>query len=86
MTALSIVLDNEGQVRDLRVAVGACSPFAQRLSMFEEEAIGKHWRDIELRKEHLLQLTPIDDVRASAAYRRVAVQEQIQRALSAVAG
>ena len=86
MTALSIVLDNEGQVRDLRVAVGACSPFAQRLSTFEEEAIGKHWRNIELRKEHLLQLTPIDDVRASAAYRRVAVQEQIQRALSAVAG
>ena len=86
MTALSIVLDNEGQVCDLKVAVGACSPVAQRLNALEEEAIGQHWRDIELRKEHLVQLTPIDDVRASAAYRRAAVQEQIQRALSAVAG
>lgn len=86
MTAVSIVLDNEGQVCDLKVAVGACSPVAQRLNALEEEAIGQHWRDIELRKEHLVQLTPIDDVRASAAYRRAAVQEQIQRALSAVAG
>lgn len=86
MTALSIVLDSQGQVCDLRVAVGACSPVAQRLSAFEEDAIGRHWSDIELRKEHLVHLTPIDDVRASAAYRWAALKEQIQRALSAVAG
>ena len=86
MTAVNIVLDNEGQVCDLRVAVGACSPVAQRLSGLEEEAIGQHWRDIKVREDHLAQLSPIDDVRASAVYRRAAVQEQIQRSVLEVAG
>ncbi len=86
MTALNIVLDKEGCVRTLRVAVGACSPVAQRLGALEEEAINQHWRDIKIREEHLAQLTPIDDVRASAGYRLAAIQEQIQRALSEVAG
>ncbi|NCW15671.1 MAG: xanthine dehydrogenase family protein subunit M, partial [Rhodobacteraceae bacterium] len=81
MTALNVVLDKEGQVRDLRVAVGACSPVAQRLSLLEAEAIGQNLREIKVRDDHISPLKPIDDVRASAEYRLEAAKEQIQRAL-----
>ena len=81
MTALNVVLDKEGRIRDLRVAVGACSPVAQRLSLLEEEAIGQNLREIKVRDDHLSPLKPIDDVRASAEYRLEAAKEQIQRAL-----
>jgi CO/xanthine dehydrogenase FAD-binding subunit len=81
MTALNVVLDKEGRVRELRVAVGACSPVAQRLSLLEAEAIGQNLREIKVRDDHISPLKPIDDVRASAEYRLEAAKEQIQRAL-----
>ena len=80
MTALNVVLDKSGRVKDMRVAVGACSTVAQRLSSLENEARGKLLSEIHLTPDHLAVLSPIDDVRASAIYRRDAVLEQIRQA------
>ena len=80
MTALNVVLDKSGRVKDMRVAVGACSTVAQRLSSLENEARGKLLSKIHLTPDHLAVLSPIDDVRASAIYRRDAVLEQIRQA------
>jgi len=61
-----------GRVSAARIAVGACSPVAQRLPPAEAVLIGKPC-DAKLgellRAEHLAGLAPIDDVRASGAYR-----------------
>lgn len=80
MTALNVVLDKNGRVKDMRVAVGACSTVAQRLSLLENDARGKLLSEIDLSLDHLAVLSPIDDVRASAMYRRDVVLEQIRQA------
>lgn len=80
MTALNVVLDKNGRVKDMRVAVGACSTVAQRLSLLENDARGKLLSEIDLSPDHLAVLSPIDDVRASAMYRRDVVLEQIRQA------
>ena len=80
MTALNVVLDKNGRVKDMRVAVGACSTVAQRLSLLENDARGKLLSEIDLSLNHLAVLSPIDDVRASAMYRRDVVLEQIRQA------
>lgn len=76
----------DGVVRAARIALGACSAVAQRLPLAEAALIG-HKADAALsaglRAEHLAALTPIDDVRASAGYRRAAALVVIRRALDA---
>lgn len=74
-----------GHVRAARIAVGSCSPVAQRLPLAEAALIGKPcdaalgaW----LRAEHLAALSPIDDVRASGAYRLEAALTLARRALN----
>ena len=69
-----------------RVAVGACSPVALRLPGLEAALIGLPARpglETAIAAEHLAGLTPIDDVRASAAYRLDAVRTLIGRTLDA---
>ena len=74
-----------GRVRTARIAVGACSSVAQRLPLAEAALAGKPcdaalgaW----LRAEHLAALSPIDDVRASAAYRLDAALTLARRVLN----
>ncbi len=73
ITMAGVVLEHEGGVvRDARVAVGACSPVAQRLPALEAALRGQkmdeHLPDIA-NGAHLAPLAPIGDVRASAEYR-----------------
>jgi CO/xanthine dehydrogenase FAD-binding subunit len=79
--------DERGCVAEARVAVGSCSAQARRLPRLEESLVGAAARP-GLGKlaaaEHLDGvLTPIDDVRATAEYRRDASLTLIQRALDA---
>ena len=80
-----VVEVQQGFVREARVAVGACSPVACRLYDLELALAGKP-ADAELgafvKPAHLNGLTPIDDVRADAAYRREAAFTLVRRALS----
>ena len=80
-----VVVVEDGAIVDARVAVGACSPVAQRLPALESALIG-HPVDAALAQvaahEHLADLAPLDDVRGSAAYREDAALTVVRRALA----
>ncbi|MGZ8578953.1 MAG: FAD binding domain-containing protein, partial [Actinomycetota bacterium] len=73
-----------GVVTDARVAVGACSPVARRLRTLEADLEGRQLEGIgaAATAAHLAALTPIDDVRATAAYRLDAALTLVRRTLA----
>ena len=86
MAAVLIEIGDDGLVREARIALGACSAVAQRLPTAEAALIGQRAEaglGEAVRAQHLAALAPIDDVRASAAYRREAALILIRRALDA---
>ncbi len=85
IAVVAVVLESrKGVVEAARVAVGACSPVARRLPALEAALAGRpldaSLADLAL-PEHFSPLAPIDDVRATAAYRRDAALELVRRAL-----
>ena len=88
MVAVVIEIDPHEQISEARVAVGACSPVAQRLRSLESWLIGKSIDDADVAviREHLDALSPIDDVRGTADYRRRAAAELLRRALQRCGG
>jgi N-methylhydantoinase B len=64
--------DAAGRITAARIALGACSAVAQRLPGLEAALIGvQHARAAKVvQAHHLESLSPIDDIRATAAYRR----------------
>lgn len=86
MVAALVLADDEGRITDARVAVGSCSAAAQRLLALERTLIGASARaglGALLLPGHLQPLSPIDDVRGTAMYRRDASLILVQRALEA---
>ena len=84
----SAVLEVDGDtVAAARVAVGACSPVAQRLPALEADLAGRPLADLSsvVADRHLAPLAPIDDVRGSAGYRRDVVVTLLQRLLGGFA-
>ena len=81
MVSVLIVVDKVGRIEVARIAVGACSAVARRLAKLEADCIGQQVNEIRVTPEHLSPLSPIDDVRGSAAYRLDAVAELCQRAI-----
>ncbi len=77
----------EGRIAEARVAVGACSPVAVRLSALEADLAGRPVADLNdlglVTSAHLAPLSPLSDVRGSAAYRVDAVGTLVRRALLA---
>jgi len=75
----------DNRVASVRIAVGACSVVAQRLAALEAELVGRELSpalaDV-VRADHLATLSPIDDVRATAAYRLEAAEEMVRRVLA----
>lgn len=84
MVAAAIGCDKQGRIDFARLAVGSCSPVAQRLLELERDLIGQMPDRIELEERHFEALSPIDDVRGSAVYRKHAVSEQIRRVVKNV--
>ncbi len=86
--ASTLVEVEDGKVKAARVAVGACSPVAQRLPALEQALVGAAV-DARLGERvapsHLAPLSPIDDVRGSAGYRREVAMVLLRRLLSKVA-
>jgi N-methylhydantoinase B len=72
MVAGTMAYGPDGRIARARIAVGACSPVARRLPALEERLAGLDPGDAAsaVRAGDLEVLDPIDDVRASAAYRR----------------
>jgi CO/xanthine dehydrogenase FAD-binding subunit len=88
MVAANLVADSERRIREALICVGSCSPKALRLVELERALAGcrLNAKISELvRTEHFSTLTPIDDVRATAAYRRDAAETLVKRALEACA-
>jgi CO/xanthine dehydrogenase FAD-binding subunit len=85
--AANIAFDAQGRITRARIAVGSCSAVPQRLTALEERLLGEKpaaaSRAVEA--SFLATLSPIDDVRASAAYRREAALTLVRRALDGLA-
>ncbi|MFM8999082.1 MAG: hypothetical protein ACKOKE_03275 [Actinomycetota bacterium] len=78
----------DGAITAARVAVGACSPVARRLPDLEADLVGRPLEgDLAplVTADHLAPLTPIDDVRATAAYRLRAARTLVGRAVAEAA-
>jgi len=87
MVAAVVEVDDDRLIKRARVAVGACSEVAQRLPALETALRGRRAvaaTSTMATAVHLADLTPIDDVRGTAEYRRDAALTTVRRALEAV--
>lgn len=78
----------DGAVAEAAIAVGACSEVALRLSGLEAALAGAPVAEIEAviaDPAHFATLSPIDDVRGTADYRRKAAMEIVRRAVRGAA-
>ena len=87
MVAAAIDLDAAGRVATAGVAVGSCSAAARRLLSLEARLVGLPPAQLAecVEADDLAPLAPIDDVRASAAFRLDATLTLLRRALAGVA-
>ncbi|MEX1107756.1 MAG: xanthine dehydrogenase family protein subunit M [Dongiaceae bacterium] len=84
MVAAILERDGKDRIAQARIAVGSCSAVAQRLRDLERDVVGVPCAagiGKQVAAEHLAALSPIDDVRATAAYRVDAARTLIGRAL-----
>lgn len=86
MVAAIVKTDAMGCINAVRIAVGSCSVAARRLLDLERDLVGVSvttgWTS-RVSPEHLKELSPIDDVRATAAYRQDAALTLVRRTLDA---
>jgi CO/xanthine dehydrogenase FAD-binding subunit len=86
MVAAVVKTDSRGRIEKARVAVGSCSVAARRLVDLERDLVGvttvPGWTS-HVSPKHLRNLSPIDDVRATAEYRHDAALTLVRRALEA---
>ena len=87
MVAAILETDSTGRVGQARVAVGSCSPVARRLIQLERDLVGMELAELGrcVEPRHLDVLSPIDDLRGTAAYRCDAARTLVARALDAAA-
>lgn len=83
MVAARLERAADGSIARAAVAVGACSPVAQRLPALEARLVGCARGQIAsaILAEDFAALAPISDVRADAAYRQSAVPVLVRRCL-----
>lgn len=84
MVAAVVEETSDGRVASARIAVGSCSAVAQRLHGLEAALQGRPLRHMAdtVEPSHLTVLSPITDVRGSAAYRAEAGLELVRRTLA----
>jgi CO/xanthine dehydrogenase FAD-binding subunit len=87
MVAASLAVDEAGRIVAARVAVGACSAVAKRLTGLEAALAGQPLAAAPevVEASHFKALAPIDDVRSSAAHRRAAAQMLTRDCLAGLA-
>jgi len=84
MASACLEVNDAGKITAARVAVGACSPVARRLPTLEQRLVGTRFGSGLgglVAHDHLAPLSPIDDVRASRAYRIDAARTVVARLL-----
>ncbi len=91
MVAVALDFDRQDRLAHCAVAVGACSAVALRLAQLERALLAAPRAGLVQRFDALdaaatfAALAPLDDVRGSAAYRRMAAVELVRRALAELA-
>jgi CO/xanthine dehydrogenase FAD-binding subunit len=83
MVAAVLSRTADGAITRARIAVGSCSATAQRLPALEAALIGTCGDALTILDAHIAPLSPIDDIRATAAYRRHALGTLLQRVVAA---
>jgi N-methylhydantoinase B len=88
MAAGVIEIDPQNRIAAARLAVGSCSAMPQRLHALEAALIAQPSATAadQVGPSHFAQLTPIDDIRGSAAYRREAALALTRDLLRELAG
>jgi CO/xanthine dehydrogenase FAD-binding subunit len=84
MVAANLAVSTDRRIRHAAICVGSCSPKALRLTRLETALVGRILDSSiteAVRSEHFSELSPIDDVRATAVYRREAAETLVRRAL-----
>lgn len=84
MVATSVRKDLTGNVVDLRISVGACSPVAKRITKLEQRLLTERISGFKVHSinvEDFSTLSPIDDIRCSAEYRLKLLPVLVKRAL-----
>jgi len=83
MVAAAVSFGKDDRVFSARIAVGACSAAARRLPGLEHDLVGASRFELsrQVKGRHLAELSPIDDARATAAFRMDATMCLVQRAL-----
>ena len=75
----------QGRSTQAALAIGSCSAVATRLPALEARLIGQRATEIQISDQDVAPaLSPIDDIRADAAYRTHAAAELLRRALAAL--
>ncbi len=90
MAAVRLAWNAQGQISECAVAIGACSAVAQRMRRLEQMIVGQSRIEIANRAPSVGSavfdaLSPIDDVRATAAYRLDAAGQLVSRLLQQTA-
>jgi xanthine dehydrogenase small subunit len=87
MVAAVIETDDDERIAAARIAVGACSAVAQRLTRLEDSVVGLPLAEApnRVKAEHFTSLQPIDDIRASGAYRQDAAVTLVRDVLAGIA-
>ncbi|MBL6458022.1 FAD binding domain-containing protein [Belnapia sp. T6] len=85
--AAAVIEAEDGRIHRARIALGACSPVALRLPELEVALEGLTLAEAAkaVAPAHLAALSPIDDVRATAEYRREAAAVLLRRLLARLA-
>ncbi|MGR3515059.1 MAG: FAD binding domain-containing protein [Paracoccaceae bacterium] len=85
MTAARVVL-KDGIVQEAALAIGACSPVATRLPAAEAALVGGPLDPHRITEDMIApHLSPIDDMRADAGFRRGTALEMVRRAVAPLA-
>jgi CO/xanthine dehydrogenase FAD-binding subunit len=89
MVAANLLVGKDRRIREAAISVGSCSAKAIRLANLEKALVGASVDEPVgpiLRREHFSELSPIDDIRSTGAYRFEAAQTLVERALAECAG
>lgn len=87
MAAAILDVGEDRTVKSARVAVGACTPVAVRLRELEDALIGKNLDEAAaaVMPRHVAGLAPIDDIRATGAFRRAAALHVVRDVIAGLA-
>lgn len=90
MASAAVLVQRRGDIcTAARIVVGAATPVPRRLARAEEALIGQRItaeRVAEAASLAAAEITPIDDLRGSAEYRRTVVRVQAERCLAGLFG